>query len=191
MFLVCLSWNTVHPSRVDSSTLVFSLSSHRHSSFITPTLIYVLSLPLTLSINNKQLTGDLEIKHYVWSWIIPWPILGLGVHIYTLWANFRNTRRSEGVPESWPRWVIKGRGQNQNPKLQKLILESPGPRCLYTLSRGHYWTLVWWIYSSVVFAHSPWSIGVAFSELHVWWILRIDFNQSLGLIFVGLILAKV
>ena len=42
----------------------------------------------------------------------------------------------------YTRWGIKGRGQNQNTALQKLILESPGPHCLYTFSRGHYGTVV-------------------------------------------------
>ncbi len=60
---------------------------------------------------------------------------------------------------SWPRWGIKGSGENQNPALQEHLLESPGPHCLYTLSRGHYWTCVWWIYSSLVLGRPPWSIG--------------------------------
>ncbi len=70
-----------------------------------------------------------------------------------------NTRRSDG---DWPRCVIKRSGQNQNQAIQEFVLESPGPYCIYTFSRGHYWTDVWWIYPFVIFAHPPWSIGFGY-----------------------------
>ncbi len=52
---------------------------------------------------------------------------------------------------SWPRCGFQGSDQNQNQALQKFVLESPGPYCIYPLSRGHYWTDVWRIYPFSIF----------------------------------------
>ncbi len=49
-----------------------------------------------------------------------------------------NTRRSDGDPD--PDVSLKEVARIK--PLQKLTLESPGPHCLYTLTCGHYWTVI-------------------------------------------------
>ena len=87
-----------------------------------------------------------------WSWIIPWPILGLGVHTCTLWDNSRTQDvqmvflTQMRISKKWP---------ESKSDITGIVLESPGiMNCQrsrtsfasFTLRVSLIWRvwLVWW-----------------------------------------------
>ncbi len=118
--------------------------------------------------------GDLEIKDYV---VMQKP---QPQAVFTLAPCGPTHEHKTFRWCSWPRCVIERSDQNQNQTLPELVLESPGPYCIYTLIRGHYWTDLWWIYPLSIFAWSPWSIGFG------WWKNRLCGFQYLWTFLLGL-----